>query len=112
MSYIRTITPYALAFSLSFGACSLCSASDITPKSASLILEIDASKLMKFSLTEKKKHTFEKTVSVKHDSKISKSIKRAKRALNKLTSFKYGKKQKVKAHLSKSSYLLQYTHKL
>ena len=112
MNNKKKITHSVLALSLFFGMCNLCTANDVTPKTKPLILEIDTTKHLNFSPSESKKHTFEKVKVVKYDNKISKNIKRAKRALNKLTSFKYGKKQKLKAHLGKSSYVLQYTRKL
>ena len=112
MSYIKRITPFAIVFTLLLGMCNLCSANSIKHEQKPLILTIDTTKPLTFSPPETKKHTFKKTTPVQHDSVISKKLKRAKQVLNKMTSLKYGKNQKIKAYLGKSSYRLQYTHTL
>jgi hypothetical protein len=108
MNHIKCIVSCTITITLSLGVCNLCSANTDKP----LILKISPTQSLTFSQTETKSHTFEDVKPVNYDSKAIKKMKRAKRTLKKITSLRYSKKQKIRALLSKSSYVIQYTHTL
>ena len=112
MNYAELIRTCLFSAFIALGLLTPCLASTTDSETKPLILDIDLTEILTFNQTEKKLHTFEKPPAIKSTNKVFTKIKRAKKALNKITSFKYNKKHKLKAHLGKSSCLLQYTHKL
>jgi hypothetical protein len=77
-----------------------------------LILEIDLKTLNEQALKAPQVHTYREVAKKKKTDMASKSIQRAKKALKRITSLRYRKNQKLRALIGKSSYTVQYTHKL
>lgn len=77
-----------------------------------LILEIDTTTLNTESKDTPVVHTYRKITQKKSTDVVSKSILSAKKVLKRFTSLRYKKNQKLRALIGKSSYTVQYTHKL
>lgn len=80
--------------------------------SPGLILEIDLQTLNAQLQSAPTVHTYHESAKKKKSDPLSKNILRARKVLKRITSLRYKKNQKLRALIGKSSYTVQYTHKL
>ena len=92
---------------------SLVMANETANKHPSLLLAADTTNLGLHPPQTLQSHTFSDTHNPNQSADtLSSTLSKAHKAFKKVTSIRYGKKQKIKAKFGKSSYVLQYTHTL